>query len=185
MGAAGVRRREGSNQPTKSPPPPTPPHPPQTWFTAPGSGSSVAADWLLRARSHPSDPKVLEGGGGGGPVQSASRKPPAWRPGGRHSGFRESWALAAPSPSGPLSGRALPARSAAASCPERSDRGCPPPAPGLPPCTPAPGRPAATAAASARPGHLDAGRLGPGGAAEEQGQPGPALPGLFPQWRSW
>lgn len=136
-GLPGVRRREGSNQPTKSPPPPHP-HPPRTWFTAPSSGSDAAADWLLKAWSHPSDPKVLEGGGGGGPVQSASRKPPACSPRGWHLGPCMTRDLAAPRP--PVCPRSWEpsAPSVAAPAPSSQTRAAPRLEPGLPPCTPAP-----------------------------------------------
>lgn len=72
------RRKQPTNQVAPTPYPN--PHPPRIWFTAWSAGSSAAADWLSKAWSHPSDPKVLEGGGGGGPVQSASRKPPVGTP---------------------------------------------------------------------------------------------------------
>ena len=125
MGAAGGK--EGRRkQPTNHVAPTPHPHPPRTWFTAPGSGSSAAADWLLKAWSHPSDPKVLEGGGGGGPVQSASRKPPAWSPCGWHFGPCMTRDLAAPRPLVCPGSWEPPARSAAAPCSEPSDRDCPP-----------------------------------------------------------
>lgn len=72
------RRKQPTNQVAPTPYPHL--HPPRIWFTAWSAGSSAAADWLPKAWSHPSDPKVLEGGGGGGPVQSASRKPPVGTP---------------------------------------------------------------------------------------------------------
>lgn len=137
MGAAGGKE-ERRKQPTNQVAPTPHPHPPRTWFTAPGSGSDAAADWLLKAWSHPSDPKVLEGGGGGGPVQSASRKPPAWSPRGWHFGPCMTRDLAAPRPAVCPRSREPPARSAAAPVPSPQTRAAPPLEPGLPPCTPAP-----------------------------------------------
>lgn len=126
MGAAGGKE-ERRKQPTNQVAPTPHPHPPRTWFTAPGSGSDAAADWLLKAWSHPSDPKVLEGGGGGGPVQSASRKPPAWSPRSWHFGPCMTRDLAAPRP--PVCPRSCepPARSAAAPAPSPQTGAAPPP----------------------------------------------------------
>lgn len=186
MGAAGGKE-ERRKQPTNQVAPTPHPHPPRTWFTAPGSGSDAAADWLLKAWSHPSDPKVLEGGGGGGPVQSASRKPPAWSPRSWHFGPCMTRDLAAPRP--PVCPRSCepPARSAAAPAPSPQTGAAPPPHSSwdfLPAPLPR-GCPAVRTVAPVLLDCPDARRAGAVSTEKDQEHPCPALLGVFVQWRSW